>query len=132
MVLVSDNGKAENPVFYLSQTLGDAKTRYTKIEKYILSLIHCVNKNRYYFYDNPIVVVTIVPILSILARGDNLGMLGKWIVEINQFHIKFHWQTEIKSGVLANILVEFPVIDLVNSELEYGPERVDLPGLMKM
>lgn len=56
-----------------------------------------------------------------------MGHLGKWGLELNQFHVDYQRQAAIKIQVLANILAKFPMIDLGESELDYGAERVDLP-----
>lgn len=126
-VLVRQEGEKQYPVYYLSRTLQDTETRYTMIEKYILALLHTARKQRPYFQAHPITVISNVPIEMILGKPDVMGRIGKWRAELSEFHIEYERRTAIKAQVLADILVEFPVEDVDGMELDYGPDRVDLP-----
>lgn len=67
-VLVRKIEGKQNPVHYVSRTLSGEEVRYTKIERYILSLVHCSRKLRHFFYAHPVTVVSNVHINLILKN----------------------------------------------------------------
>lgn len=126
-VLVRQAERRQSPIHYLSRMLHDAETRYTRIDKYILALVHTACEQRPYFQAHPVTVVTNISFPAILGKPDIMGRIGKGRTELSEFHIEYERQTAIKAQVLADIMVEFPVEDFDGSELDYGPERVELP-----
>ena len=56
-VLLRDQG-VQQPIYYVSKTLVNAKTRYFPLEKLVLALIHATRKLPYYFQAHTIYVLT--------------------------------------------------------------------------
>ena len=48
VVLLKDQGM-QRPVYYISKTLVNAKTRYLPLEKLVLALVHATRKLLHYF-----------------------------------------------------------------------------------
>ena len=48
-MLVREENKKQKPVFYASKMLLDAKTRYSRLEKMVLTLVMAKKKLRHYF-----------------------------------------------------------------------------------
>ena len=48
-ILVSEEGKTQKPIYYISRMLCDAKTRYSRIEKVVLIIITTICQLQPYF-----------------------------------------------------------------------------------
>ena len=68
--LVQDVGGNQHPVYFVSRTLQDPKTRYQIVEKLVLSLVHAAYRLRLYFQNHNIIVKTDYPIQNILRKPD--------------------------------------------------------------
>ena len=60
-VLLRDQG-VQQPVYYISKTLVDAKTRYLPLEKLVLALVHATRKLPQYFQAHTVFVLTEYPL----------------------------------------------------------------------
>ena len=56
-VLLSDRG-VQQPMYYISKTLVDAKMRYFPLEKLVLALVHAIRKLSHYFQAHNVFVLT--------------------------------------------------------------------------
>ena len=56
-VLLRDQG-VQHPIYYISKTLVDVKTRYLPLKKLVLALIHTMRKLPHYFQAHTIYVLT--------------------------------------------------------------------------
>ncbi|KAM1990658.1 hypothetical protein ACFX15_031899 [Malus domestica] len=65
-VLIRKDGNVERPVYYGSEALQDAETRYSNIEKLALALVMFTRKLRPYFKAHSIIVLTNHPVRQIL------------------------------------------------------------------
>ena len=61
VVLLRDQG-VQRPVYYISKTLVDAKTRYLPLEKLVLALVHATRKLPQYFQAHTVFVLTEYPL----------------------------------------------------------------------
>ena len=75
-VLLRDQG-VQQPVYYVSKTLVDAKTRYLALEKLVLALVHATRKLPQYFQAHTVYVLTKHPLQSLLKRSDLMGQIAK-------------------------------------------------------
>ena len=75
-VLLRDRG-VQQPVYYISKTLVDAKTRYLPLEKLVLALVHATRKLPYYFQAHTVFVFIEYPLQSLLKRFDFTGWIAK-------------------------------------------------------
>ncbi|KAI5338104.1 hypothetical protein L3X38_017375 [Prunus dulcis] len=73
---------AQHSIFYTSKSLLDAETRYSKMERLILSLIVYARKLRPYYQAHRIIVVTKFSLRSILHNLDASQQLMKWAIEL--------------------------------------------------
>ena len=62
LVLVRIKEKAKKLVYYVNQSLQEAKIRYLPLEKAILSIIHATKKLLHYFQACTVVVLTHLPL----------------------------------------------------------------------
>ena len=63
----------QQPVYYISKTLVDAKTRYLSLEKLVLALIHVIRKLPHYFQAHTVYVLIEYPLQSLWKRSDFTG-----------------------------------------------------------
>ena len=65
-VLARAEGRQHRPVYYVSHILQDVKRRYTKFEKFILIVIISARRLHPYFDAYQVIVLTDLPLHSIL------------------------------------------------------------------
>ena len=96
-------GKTEQKlIYFVSQVLQDAKTRYQVIKKVALALVHASRRLRKYFQSHKIIVRTDFPINKILQKPELVGRMIGWSVELFEFSIKYELLGPIKSQCLAD------------------------------
>ncbi|XXG47632.1 hypothetical protein AAC387_Pa02g2246 [Persea americana] len=109
------------PIYYTSEILVDAETRYLQLEKLALALVSASRKLSHYFQTYTIVVVTEHPLNTLFPKADFSSGISKWAVELGQYDIKYQPRTAIKAQVLADFIVEFTSLSsaptLLNTEL---------------
>ena len=108
-VLVRVERSDERPIFYVSKSFSDVETRYPMMEKLALAVVTAARKLRPYFQSHPIVVLTSLPLRTILHSPNQSGRLAKWAIELSEFNLEFHARTSLKSQVLADFLIELPL-----------------------
>ena len=62
LILIRVNSEIQRPVYCISESLQDAKTRYSYMEKAILALVHNSRKLPHYFQVYMVVVLTQLPL----------------------------------------------------------------------
>ncbi|XP_075633402.1 uncharacterized protein LOC142605859 [Castanea sativa] len=67
LVLIRDDSGIQRPVYYVSKSLYEAEVRYLPLEKAILAVVHATRKLPHYFQSHTIVVLTQLPLKSVLA-----------------------------------------------------------------
>ncbi|XP_026384905.1 uncharacterized protein LOC113280504 [Papaver somniferum] len=122
----------EQPIYFISKTLTSSERNYSKIEKIVLSLVYATQKLRTYFHAHTVTVIIKAPIESVLDHADRAGRISKW-AQIKQFGVKYQAQTAIKTQLVADFLVDFPINDA--DEVEGIPgmedELADPPELLR-
>ena len=76
VVLLRDQ-KVQHPIYYISKTLVDVKTRYLPLEKLVLALVHTTRKLPHYFQAHTVYVLTKYPLQSLLKKYDFMGRIAK-------------------------------------------------------
>ncbi|KAK0573370.1 hypothetical protein LWI29_007156 [Acer saccharum] len=117
-VLVREEDNNQHPVYYVSKTLLDAETRYSRLEKLALALVVAARKLRPYFQCHSIKVLITYPLKNILHKPELSGQLTKWAVELSEYDISFHPISAMKSQVLADFIVDFTPYENVQAEQE--------------
>ena len=101
-----DNG-VQRPVYYVSKSLHEAEVRYLSLEKAILAVVHATRKLLHYFQAHTVIVLTQLPLKSILRSADYTGRIAKWGTILGAFDIKYIPCTSMKGQVLADLVAEF-------------------------
>nr|XP_017221119.1 PREDICTED: uncharacterized protein LOC108197890 [Daucus carota subsp. sativus] len=104
--LIREEDGQQKPVYYVSQVLKDAETRYPNLEKFAFALITASRKLRHYFQGREIRIVTDQPLRKIIHKPDISGRLVNWAIELSQFSLTFLPRTAVKAQVLADFVVE--------------------------
>ena len=91
----------------MSKSLHEAEVRYLLLEKAIFAMVHATRKLPHYFQSHAIVVLTQLPLKSLLRSADYIGRIAKWGTILGAFDIKYMPHTSIKGQVLANLVIEF-------------------------
>ena len=106
-VLIRVDSGIQRPVYYMSKSLHEAEVRYLLLEKAILAVVHATRKLPHYFQTHTVVVLTQLPLKSILPSADYSKRIAKWGTILGAFDIKYMPCTSIKGQVLADLMAEF-------------------------
>ena len=101
-----DNGR-QRPVYYVSKSLHETEIHYLPLDKAILAVVHGTQKLPHYFQAHTVVILTQLPLKSILRSADYTRKIAKWGTILGAFNIKYMPCTLIKGQVLANLVAEF-------------------------
>ena len=91
--------------------------RYLPLEKAILAIVLGTHKLPHYFQAHTVVILTQLPLKTILRSADYTGRIAKWGTILGAFDIKYMLRTSIKGQVLADLVAEFtePKIEELSS-----------------
>ena len=107
LVLIRVDSGIQRPVYYVSKSLNEVKVHYLPLEKAILVVVHATRKLPHYFQAHTVVVLTQLPLKSVLRSADYTGRIAKWGTILGAFDIKYMPCTSIKGQVLADLVAEF-------------------------
>ena len=122
LVLIRVDNGIQRLVYYVSKSLNEAKVRYLPLEKAILAVVHATRKLPHYFQAHIVVVLTQLPLKSVLRSADYTGRVAKWGTILGAFDIKYMPRTSIKVQVLADLVAKFAECP---EEVEMGNESMD-------
>ncbi|XP_056696908.1 uncharacterized protein [Spinacia oleracea] len=105
-VLLREEEKKQQPIYFTSRTLTGAETRYPLIEKVAYAVVVAARKLRPYFDSHQITVLTDQPLEKVLDKIERSGRLAAWAFELSEFGIKYQPRTAIKAQALADFLAE--------------------------
>ena len=71
-----DNG-IQRPVYYVIKSLNEAEVRYLPLENAILAVVHATRKLPHYFQAHTVVVLTQLPLKSVLRSANYTGRIAK-------------------------------------------------------
>ena len=95
--------------------------RYLPLENAILAVVHATRKLPHYFQAHTMVVLTQLPLKSMLKSADYTGRVAKWGTILEAFDIKYMPRTSIKGQVLADLVAKFAECP---EEVEMGSEAL--------
>ena len=95
-VLIQVDSGMQWLVYYVSKSLNEAEVHYLPLEKAILAVVHATRKLPHYFQAHTVVVLTQLPLKSILRSVDYTGRVAKWGMILGAFDIKYMPRTSIK------------------------------------
>ena len=107
LVLIRVDNGIERPVYYVSKSLHEAEVRYLPLKKDILAVVLGTRKLPHYFQAHTVVVLTQLPLKTILRSADYIGRIAKWGTILGAFDIKYMPRTSVKGQVLADLVAEF-------------------------
>ena len=107
LVLIRVDNGIQRPVYYVSKSLNEAEVRYLPLEKTILAVVHVTRKLPHCFQVHTMLVLTQLPLKSVLRSVDYIGRVAKWGTILGAFDIKYIPRTSIKGQVLADLVAEF-------------------------
>ena len=107
LVLIRVDGGVQRPAYYVSKSLHEAEVHYLPLEKAILAVVLGTCKLPHYFQAHTVVILTRLPLKTILQSADYTGRVAKWGTILGAFDIKYMPRTSIKGQVLLDLLAEF-------------------------
>ena len=107
LVLVQVDNRVQRPVYYMSKSLHETEIRYLPLEKAILAVVHRTRNLPHYFQAHTVVILTQLPLKTILQSADYIGRIAKWGIVLGAFDIKYMPRTSVKGQVLADLAAEF-------------------------
>jgi hypothetical protein len=96
----------QRPVYYISEVLHEAKTRYLKVNKLLYVVLIASRKLRHYFQAHKISVVSSFPLRAVLHNPDATGNIAEWAAELAEFELDFVPHHAVKNQVLADFVVD--------------------------
>ena len=91
----------------MSKSLYEAEVRYLPLEKAILAVVLGTRKLPHYFQAHTVVVLTQLPLKTILRSANYTGRVAMWGTILGVFDIKYMPHTSIKGQVLGDLVAEF-------------------------
>ena len=77
LVLIRVDSGIQRPVYYVSKSLNEAEVRYLPLEKTILAIVHAIRKLPHYFQAHTVVILTQLPLKSVLRSANYTGRIAK-------------------------------------------------------
>ena len=91
----------------MSKSLHEAEVHYLPLEKAILAVVHATHKLPHYFQSHTVVILTQLPLKSLLRSANYTGRIAKWNTILGVFDIKYMPRTSVKGQVLATLVAKF-------------------------
>ena len=107
LVLVRVSSSIQRLVYYVRKSLHEAEVRYLPLENAILVVVHATRKFPHYFQSHTVVVLTQLPLRSLLRSADYTGRIARWGTILGVFDIKYMSRTSIKGQVLVDLVAKF-------------------------
>ena len=112
LVLIRVDNGVQRPVYYVSKSLHEAEVCYLPLEKAILAVMLGTRKLPHYFQAHTVVILTQLPLKTVLQSADYTGRIAKWGTILGAFDIKYMLRTSIKGQVLADLVAEFIELEI--------------------
>jgi hypothetical protein len=114
--LIQEFEGKERIVAYLSRKLLDPETRYSAAEKLCLCIYYSCTKFQHYLLNAECVVYSKFDVIKHMLSMPILnGWIGKWILALSEFELKFESAKAVKGHIIADFITEHrdPSIDLL-------------------
>jgi hypothetical protein len=92
----AEKSAKQHPVYFVSEVLHDACSRYANIQKLIYAVLMSSHKLKHYFLSYKIKVVPSYPLGTIVHNRDAVGRIAQWSVKLGQYDIEFVPRTATK------------------------------------
>ena len=106
-------------IYFVSRRLLDAETRYSPVERLCLCLYFSCTKLRHYLLSAECVVVSKDDVIRYMLSLPILkGSIGKWILALSEFDLRYESAKAVKGQAVADFVVqhygeELNMVDLV-------------------
>ena len=107
LVLICVDYGMQKPIYYIRKSLHEAEVRYLPLEKAILVVVYGTRKLPHYFQSYTVVILTQLPLRSLIQSADYTGRIMKWGTILGAFDIKYMPHTSVKGQVLTNLVAKF-------------------------
>jgi hypothetical protein len=125
--LIQEFEGKERVVTYLSRKLLDPETRYSAAEKLCLCVYYSCTKFRHYLLNAECVVYSKFDVIKQMLSMPILnGRIGKWILALSEFELKFESAKAVKGHIIADFITEHR--DLSIDLLEITPWALFFDG----
>jgi hypothetical protein len=94
-------------VYYSSEVLHEAKTRYLEVHKLLYAVLVASRKLCHDFQAHKISVVSSYPLRVVLHNPNATSNIAKWAAKLVEFEPDFIAHHAVKSQVLANFVVDW-------------------------
>ena len=105
-------------VFYLSRRLLDLEARYSLTEKLCLCLYFSCTKLRHYLLSAECTVVSKADVIKHMLSMPILnGRVGKWILALSEFDLRYKLAKAVKGQVMADFVTQHhnPIVGYVEA-----------------
>jgi hypothetical protein len=97
----------ERVVAYLSRKLLDPETRYSAAEKLCLCVYYSCTKFRHYLLNAECIVYSKFDVIKhMLSMPIFNGRIGKWILALSEFELRFESAKAVKGQIVADFIAE--------------------------
>jgi hypothetical protein len=97
----------ERAVFYFSRRLLDLETKYSPVEKLCLCLYFSCTKLRHYLISAECTVVSKADVIKhMLSMTILIGRVGKWILALLEFDLRFESAKVVKGQVMVDFITQ--------------------------
>jgi hypothetical protein len=93
-------------VYYISEVLHDAKTRYLEVYKLLYTVPIAFRKLCHYFQTHKVSMVSSYPLRVVLHNPNVTGNIAKWVANLAEFELDFISCHVVKSHMLADFIVD--------------------------
>jgi hypothetical protein len=97
----------QRPVYYISEVLHDAKTRYLEVHKLLYAVLIASRKLHHYFEAHKILVVSSYLLKAVLHNPNATGNIAELAADLAEFELDFLACHAVKSQVLADFMADW-------------------------